>query len=499
MNHRALIRIFKKNFGISEPHEIEALLAPLGKEFALSFWEVLSQIDTAFTDQDKVIEIRDRSLSISSKELLVLNDEISQVSKRQETILSRLKVMLNLLSNKSQAADTSQDLESIILAVQTLLESQIRHTESLKILFEEGRKLSSARDVFTLHHILQLTIQRLSPNPTQIWLELQEDLKILDPENLLPKSDPKAGNALKFVIDSTSNSKVLAQLIVSSQGSMGLFFQDQIRALVPNIATNIENIFLAREEKLKDHLANELKTARFVQQALVPNDQQSTGSFFEVHGYYESASECGGDWWSRIELPNGKLLVLVGDVTGHGTASAMITAVVKGYCDSLLTRQEISPAQLLQELNSVVFKMSTDSQRAMTMLAVLLDSSRSEITYANAGHPHPLVIGSAANTAVRYALGSGDVLGVTPQISVTDRKLSFSPGEKVIIFTDGLTESLNKSDECYGDRRLVRLLRGLNASASAESTNRAIIEDCKRFANGRPLNDDITSVVIRAI
>lgn len=502
MNHRALKRIFKKNFGITEISELESLLSGIGSEMWSNLTDFLEQVDSALLDQEKMIEIRDRSLTISSQELIAMNDEIVNASRKQLEILQKLKSMLNLLQEGSTSglSGDSDNLDTILTTVEALIEKQKRSSRAFQIMYEEGNKLASARNISDLRLLSESSISRLLSTPCSVFLEVSpEYLRFYPNENLIGSPALAMASGRVFPVESASSRQVIAKLSVSVPGNSGSLDMESVQAFLPNISTTLENIKLVQEEKIKQILSHELKTARFVQQALLPKSNNLSGINIEINGHYQSASECGGDWWTSISLPDDKKLVIVGDVTGHGTASAMITAVVKGYCDSISLRSEIQPSELLRELNEIIFAMSTESQRAMTMAVLLVDPVQLKLVYSNAGHPNPIIMRQGSKEEVSYLTGNGDVLGVHGTAHFNDHKVDLQAGDRLVIFTDGLTESLNPQDEIYGDRRLYRLLKKTQAESSAEQINQKILADRDLFSRGRDLNDDITSVVVQIL
>lgn len=519
MNNKAVRRIFKKALGVSSKEEIQDLIKSFEigqtdsfKEFELNFFETLDALDTAFNDLEKVIEIRDRSLAVSSNEMIAMNNQLTAEGEQRRQVIARLQVMLKLLSGKEQeAVPANEDLERIIESVSQLIKNQIEATRSLQVLFEEGRKIASAMSYSILQSQLHETLEVLNvknPVPTLflaghlLGLETDNNYYLCDDRGQILDQfhhQENSDESLRFIkIDSTKGNQPLALIAIECPpgspdlpGAMRLF-----QALVPNIAATVENIHLLKEEKLKEHLANELKTARFVQQTLLPPPNPISKKGFEVHGYYESASECGGDWWNYNELEDGRALVLVGDVTGHGTASAMISAVVKGYCDSLFSRKHLKPSDILLELNAVIFKMGEESRRAMSMTVLIFDPKEKKIEFSNAGHPHPIVLNQATP---KYLIASGSILGISMETRFTDKTISYAPGERFVLYSDGLTESINDRNEMYGDRRLIKLLGSLDAKLSSEDITQALLGDRKKFSQGEPLNDDITTVVIKTL
>src|SRR5262249_52982189 len=146
-------------------------------------------------------------------------------------------------------------------------------------------------------------------------------------------------------------------------------------------------LILMRETAEKATLEKELEVARMIQETLVPPPDLVDRGFAQLAGYFLPASQCGGDWWTMHDLPDGRLLVVIGDVPGHGVPSAMITAAAKASCDVVRATEgaKLTVTRLLEVMNRAIFE-SAKRKFVMTCFASILDPKTRTITYANAGH-----------------------------------------------------------------------------------------------------------------
>src|SRR5207248_6435076 len=122
-------------------------------------------------------------------------------------------------------------------------------------------------------------------------------------------------------------------------------------------------------------LEKELEVARTIQETLVPPSDLVTRPFVNLAGYFLPASQCGGDWWTVHDMPDGRVLVVIGDVTGHGVPSAMITAAAKAACDVVRTLDgvHLTPGRLLQVINRAIFEAAR-RKFVMTCFASIIDT-----------------------------------------------------------------------------------------------------------------------------
>ena len=149
-------------------------------------------------------------------------------------------------------------------------------------------------------------------------------------------------------------------------------------------------LILMRETAEKATLEKELEVARTIQETLVPPPDPVERQYVRLAGYFLPASQCGGDWWTVHDMPDGRILVVIGDVTGHGVPSAMITAAAKAACDVVRATEgdKLTVTRLLEVMNRAIFE-SAKRKFVMTCFASILDPKRKTITYANAGHNFP--------------------------------------------------------------------------------------------------------------
>lgn len=246
----------------------------------------------------------------------------------------------------------------------------------------------------------------------------------------------------------------------------------------------------------KASLKKQLEVARAVQQMLVPSEDVIERPSLRLASHFQPAAECGGDWWTFHDLPDGRLLTVVGDVTGHGISSAIITGAAKAACDVVRTfaREAISPAQLLRVMNCSIFEAG-QQKFLMTCTACIFDPGAGSLTLANAGHPFPYLV---RNNAIRQLAAQGEPLGAASSAEYTSSTVALERGDALLWFTDGVTECENESSEQFTEKRLRSLFQGVAACAPEEARD-AIVAAVTRFRGERALDDDVTLVVARVL
>jgi serine phosphatase RsbU (regulator of sigma subunit) len=268
-------------------------------------------------------------------------------------------------------------------------------------------------------------------------------------------------------------------------------------AQVTGIRTNLVNladqlIRLLSETAEKASLKKELEVARVVQNLLVPPEDVIDRPTVRVAGYFQPASECGGDWWGVYDLPDGRVLTLIGDVTGHGISSAIITGAAKAACDLAcnVTQGRLTPSELLKMMNSAIHETAR-RQIMMTCVAAMFEPEKRTLTVANAGHHFPYHIREGQ---LRPIMVHGQPLGASPGSTYESTAIPFASKDVLVWFTDGVVECENEHGEQFSEKRL-RAICQRTAEAGAEIVRDAVVEALGSFRQQRAQLDDMTLVV----
>ncbi len=256
------------------------------------------------------------------------------------------------------------------------------------------------------------------------------------------------------------------------------------------------------EQVKKAHMAEELKVAAAVQESLIPPPEYRD-DHLEIIGSYQSASECGGDWWGFFRIKN-KLCVMIADATGHGVPSALITASARS-CFSVLAKlaQEkaffrLSPGEMMSYTNRVIFDAAM-TKIMMTFFIGVIDLEAKTITYANAGHNPPwLFRKNGERFELKSLLSRGNRLGEVEESGLYEEAtLPMDIEDILFLYTDGLVENKNEGGEQYGKKRTKKIVE-----ENLVNGPRGIIDALKKSYmeyNGsvKSLDDDITLASIR--
>lgn len=270
--------------------------------------------------------------------------------------------------------------------------------------------------------------------------------------------------------------------------------KDEFGSLFTSFKIMSEKIIkLLAETKELSRLESELKTAKTVQETLLPQAHYENTQI-AISGYYEPASEVGGDIWGYYEK-NNQFYMWLGDVTGHGTPAALLTSAVKSAI-VIMEEQNHSPDQVLKNLNKVVYEVSK-KKLMMTFFIACYDYQTHEFTYASAGQEPPLWIhhGEEINKSSIEPLteANGPRLGQSLESRYTSHQVKIKPGDLLFCYTDGLVDVRSVDDKAFGERKITKsLIDSLNAKQSTSTLVDSLNKITKEFAQGTPLVDDVT-------
>ncbi|MBR0658675.1 PP2C family protein-serine/threonine phosphatase [Neoroseomonas oryzicola] len=239
-------------------------------------------------------------------------------------------------------------------------------------------------------------------------------------------------------------------------------------------------------------MQEELAVAQRMQLAILPQPLPDTPGR-QLRGFMQAAREVGGDFYDFFILPDGRLGLVIADVSGKGMSAALFMAVTR----TLLRMVALSGVDAAQCLSTVNALLAADNPEMMFVTAhyATLDPATGSLEYASAGHPPPLLMG--AEGAVRELPGcDGIVLGVRPAQEYPLRRQTLAPDEVLFLYTDGVTEAVDPAGNLFGEERLAATLashRGLDC----QDLLAAVVSEAVTFASSAPQADDITCLALR--
>jgi phosphoserine phosphatase RsbU/P len=280
----------------------------------------------------------------------------------------------------------------------------------------------------------------------------------------------------------------LVGVFTASHPALDAFPRQQLRllqALCDHIAVAIDNArrFQSEREE-REAMSREAQEARVIQQALLPKSSPYVPGF-AISGLSIPARAVGGDWYDFIPFSDGRWGLVLADVSGKGTAAALLMSATRGMLRSL-AEACCRPGEVLTKLNQLLVD-DFPAGKFVTLIYGVLDPAAKTLTFANAGHLRPLLIDESGahfldvERGLPLGLGCGDYSECTVHLY---------EGSGLVFYSDGITEAVNPSDEEYGLDRLAE--RAMKSGASAVT----IAEDVRAFANGAGVRDDASVVFV---
>lgn len=246
----------------------------------------------------------------------------------------------------------------------------------------------------------------------------------------------------------------------------------------------------------RERFLKELEIARNVQQRFLP---QAVPVFpnLEIACICRPAMEVGGDYYDFIRDGNRSLGVIIGDVSGKGVSAAFYMTMVKGIIKTL-ARSTSNPKKILTEMNSIFYE-NVPREVFISLICGLFDLENRTLTFARAGH-NPIIVHKSSTKKSETLNSKGLAIGLEKghlfSNTIEEVTLPVEPGDMFVFFTDGISESMNKNGEEFGEERLSQVIANCN-KASAQTLMDSIAEEVTRFAGNVRQHDDFTMVVVK--
>ncbi len=294
----------------------------------------------------------------------------------------------------------------------------------------------------------------------------------------------------------THEDKVIGvvQVLNKRDGIFSKYDESLLMALGSHAAVALDNARLVRHYLEKQVLMQSLQIAQSIQRRLLPRDFPVVAGY-EVRGWTQAADETGGDYFDTLLLSTGEVVVVIGDVSGHGVGPALIMATTRAFLRSLCQTYR-DPAEILFRLNNLLVQ-DVESGSFVTLFLGILTPATGAFVYTSAGHDPPLLYQQATGQFLELD-STGLPLGL---IQDADFPAAHSPplcpGDLILFTTDGVWEAMNAANEAYGRERLKERILA-DRGRSATELLQAIYDEVKAFCGPVPQRDDITMLVVKS-
>jgi sigma-B regulation protein RsbU (phosphoserine phosphatase) len=306
-----------------------------------------------------------------------------------------------------------------------------------------------------------------------------------DPYYVACQESTRSEVAIPLLVDGK-----LVGVFSASHHDLDAFPREQLRmlqGLCDHLAVAVRNARRFQHERHeRERMSQEECEARVIQQALLPKSSPYIPGF-AISGLSIPAGAVGGDWYDFISFDDGCWGLVLADVSGKGTAAALLMSATRGMLRSLAQTCS-GPGEVLTRLNRLLVE-DFPCGRFVTMLFAVLNPSTRTLTFSSAGHLRPLLVDKQgarfldSERGMPLGLGTGEF---------SESQVQFSEGSRLVFYSDGITEATDGSDEEYGAERMRDHV--LQPEASADS----ILADVRSFANGEGLHDDATVIFVKA-
>jgi phosphoserine phosphatase RsbU/P len=275
------------------------------------------------------------------------------------------------------------------------------------------------------------------------------------------------------------------------KGRFGAEDQELVEAFADQACVAIENA-RAHELQIKQY-EQELETAHAIQTSLLPSEVPPVPNL-EIHAESLPARHVSGDYYQYLPLPDGKLGIAVGDVSGKGIPAALLMAVITTALRDEVLRHK-SPASLLTQLNLNLLDRMQQNNMNSALLVALYDPTTRRTELSNGGMVQPYV---RTPSGWEFVPVGGYPLGASARSNYSSKTVTLAPGSTLLFISDGVIEAQNHSDEFFGFERLEELLNGLSPTLTAKELVDCILQAVHQHLDGLEAQDDVTVVAMKS-
>lgn len=340
-----------------------------------------------------------------------------------------------------------------------------------------------------------LTLNIAPNDPLAIFFQGSPGTVEIDKLNMdSPALQTLKAAGVKLVVPLVSQGELIGVVSLGPRRSEQDYSTDD-RTLLNNLATQagpaVRVAQLVRQQQLeaqaRERIEQELRVARLIQQTLLPRELPALAGW-QVTAYYQPARAVGGDFYDFIHLDDGRLGLVIGDVTDKGVPAALVMATTRALLRTAALQFD-TPGQVLAQVNNLLCP-DIPPKMFVTCLYAILEPATGRLHYANAGHdlPYAWQTGEAAELRAR-----GMPLGLMQGMTYEEKEKMIAPGEGILFYSDGLVEAHNPNREMFGFPRLGKLLE---ASQAGTNVIEHLLGELKLFTGEDWEQEDDTTLVV---
>lgn len=455
--------------------------------------------DEAVEESKNATLIADSTQSLDPSMTISFSRKKNPTAEILESQFSSRTDLLGLISKVGVALLSSTGLEETLNQVVTLVFEAVPADRCVVMLrdpeAEDGMKIAVARqrgkeDQLTEVRISRTVMEEVMVNGKSVLTsDAQHDPKFASQTMAL-----LGVRSVLAVPLSVNESEVFGIIYADSPTYENTFTEEHLNILttLASVASiRVENARLTEERFERERMERELELATEIQQRFQPSAPPQLENY-ELQGISFACYEIGGDYYDFIPRHDGKMLIALGDVSGKGTAAALLMSSLHAAIHAQAMARSPLP-EMVTAVNEYLAS-NTPSNRFITFFVAELDAENGELSYINAGHNPPLV--GRADGSVDELDSGGFPLGIMPNAEFELGKMKLAPGEAVIVFSDGVSEAENTNGEEFGVERLSEVVKK-HIGRSAAGLRDKIESSLSEFTGTAPANDDITLVIVK--
>ncbi len=472
--------------------------------------EVFDELNEDFCLLNKIAVTEKISTTKGTIGIFALGEKIT----KEKYLLDDINFIQTILKISAVAIENSLTLDRLN-SINRSLDSKINQLSSL---FELSKEFSSTLDDSRVNKLLVLTlIGQLTVSKYAIISIRNNSLNVIDSkfseeviksityekfgslmqpltENDLDDNLKNAG--IRLIVPMTMKDRTKGLIMLGKRLTQAEYSKSDIEFImsVAGLAViSIENAFLFKETLEKQKYEKDLEIARNIQRNLLPQKIPKTNKY-EIFAFSQSARMVGGDYYDIVKLDSGNTLIAVADVSGKGVQAALLMANVQAFLKAI-AKQNI-PLNNASNLINDLISDNTSMGSFITFFWGILNDVDPEIEFVNAGHNPPLLIRNGVLSKLKTG---GMILGVMQTIiPYEEEKVKLKKDDVIVLFTDGISEAMDISNNEYTDERLESYAIS-NYKKSAKEIGEGILNDVKSFTKEAEQSDDITLLVIKVI
>jgi len=414
---------------------------------------------------------------------------VARVAREGDLLALISKVGITLLSSSTLEQTLEQIVSLVFEAVpadRCLLMMRDEHSEELRVAVARLRdRVGEVGEIRVSRNVMDEVVIR---GKSVLTSDAQHDPRFASGTVVLQ------GVRSVLAVPLGVSEKVFGIIYADSPIAEGRFTEDHLKVLTTLAsvaAIRVENARLVEARFQQERLERELQLAMEIQQRFQPTAPPVVPGY-EFQGISFPCYEIGGDYYDFIQRDDGRLVIALGDVSGKGTAAALLMSSLHAAIHA-----QTGSHDTLVETISAVNRYLADNippNRFVTLFYAELDPESGAVSFLNAGHNPPLIV-HAAGTVEQLASG-GLPLGIKADADYREGRTHLQTGDVLVIYSDGVTEAASPSGEEFGPTRLYEVV-SRNVDASAAGIRDRIESALTKFSQGTPAADDITLVIVK--